>query len=344
MKIKKIFISFVFTILIICVFILSLISFNDDFRRSSFYKFIGAYKLYKYFTIRGDVISRDFTAASKKILNYIDTSQKIAKGKNKWLEDIIEITDFVSSKIFYQFEFNNMEKVYLKIDTISDDIYKNHIWLAKALRDNDISKSINHLEKAISLSKSNEESYREILRIFYDNNSNRSLLNHYCSNFLYETQGKNQNNDNNNFFDGNNLEFSIFLNNNNELEYLKFISKLNEYKRYSFDFEEPKNIKKINIKNNFIKGSKLFVKNIVFFDSKNQKNLNIKDVKSLTYNSYILEKNIEEIIFLNNTGNDEIISLYLNNIFNNINKISFDLKIEKLLLTDMSICKDSYEN
>ena len=70
---------------------------------------------------------------------------------------------------------------------------------------------------------------------------------------------KTQNTNNNSFFDGHNLEFSIFLNDNYKDEFLKFISKLNEYKTYFFNFDEKKNINKINIKNNFIKGSKLYL-------------------------------------------------------------------------------------
>ena len=344
MKIKKIY-SIILVILVIVTFTLTIFSFNNELRRSTYYNLIGVYKLYKFFTIRGNILSRDFESASNKILDYLNTSQKVSKGKNKWLEDIVEITDLVSSKIFYQFEHNQMQKVYVEIDKISDDIYKNHIWLAKALKDDDIKKSIFHLEKALNLSKSNEEAYREIINIFYGKKRNDDLLSYYCSNFKNEFQGKTQNTNNNSFFDGHNLEFSIFLNDNYKDEFLKFISKLNEYKSYFFNFDEKKNINKINIKNNFIKGSKLYIKNLVLINLNNEKiNIDIKDIYFTSYNSYFLELNDEELILLNNSGDDEIISLYLKNYNKDIVSVLVDFKIEKLLFTNTSICEFNNEN
>ena len=41
-----------------------------------------------------------------------------------------------------------------------------HIWLAKALKDDDENKSVEHLLKAISLSPVSEEAYREMIFIF----------------------------------------------------------------------------------------------------------------------------------------------------------------------------------
>ena len=85
------------------------------------YKVIGAYNLYNYVIIRGDVMNRDFESASKKILNYIEFSQKISKGKNKMLQGIYDITELTSSKTYTQKEFNQMERVYLEINEITDE-------------------------------------------------------------------------------------------------------------------------------------------------------------------------------------------------------------------------------
>ena len=40
-----------------------------------------------------------------------------------------------------------MQDVYIKINEITEDIYQNHIWLARALIDDDIDKSVQHLKK-----------------------------------------------------------------------------------------------------------------------------------------------------------------------------------------------------
>jgi hypothetical protein len=57
------------------------------------------------------------------------------------LPGIIESTDLITSKAYTQDEFNKMQSVYVRIDEITDDVYKNHIWLARALSDDDIEKS-----------------------------------------------------------------------------------------------------------------------------------------------------------------------------------------------------------
>ena len=78
MKIKKIY-SVVLVILILFTFTLTIFSFNNEFRRSTYYNLIGVYKLYKFFTIRGNILSRDFESASNKILDYLNTSKNFKR-------------------------------------------------------------------------------------------------------------------------------------------------------------------------------------------------------------------------------------------------------------------------
>ena len=73
-------------------------------------------------------------------------------------------------------------------------------------------------------------------------------------------------------------------------------------------------------------------------------NIDIKDLYFTSYNSYFLELNDEELILLNNSGDDEIISLYLNNYNKDIVSVLVDFKIEKLLFTNKSICEFNNEN
>ena len=85
MKIKKIY-SIILLILVILTFTLTIFSFNNELRRSTYYNLIGVYKLYKFFTIRGNILSRDFESASHKILDYLESltlAQLIDEQKNK---------------------------------------------------------------------------------------------------------------------------------------------------------------------------------------------------------------------------------------------------------------------
>ena len=82
------------------------------------------------------------------------------------LRGIFQVTELISSKAYTQENFNDMQEVYIKINEITDDIYQNHIWLARALTDDDLDKSVQHFKKAIKLASSDENVYREIVRLF----------------------------------------------------------------------------------------------------------------------------------------------------------------------------------
>ena len=136
-------------------------TFDSSLRRYAYTKSIGAYKLYQTHVISGHIYYRDFSKASEQIINYIEFTQKISKGKNSMLQEIVDVTELVTLKIYNQDEFNEMEKVYIKINEITDDIYKNYAWLARSSDDDSPNQSIKHLNKALKLSKSNEETYRK---------------------------------------------------------------------------------------------------------------------------------------------------------------------------------------
>ena len=54
----------------------------------------------------------------RRIIKYIEFTQKISKGKNSMLQEIVDVTELVTSKIYTQDEFNEMERVYIKINEI----------------------------------------------------------------------------------------------------------------------------------------------------------------------------------------------------------------------------------
>ena len=56
------------------------------------------------------------------------------------LQGILDVTELVTSKAYTQEEFNILENVYIRINEITEDIYKNHVWLARALSDDDLEK------------------------------------------------------------------------------------------------------------------------------------------------------------------------------------------------------------
>lgn len=337
--------SFFFTLIVIAL--ISYFTFNSSLRRFTYTKLIGVYKLYQTHIISSHIYYRDFSRASEQILKYIEFTQKIAKGKNSMLQAIVDVTELVTSKIYTQDEFNEMEEVYIKINEISDDIYKNHVWLARSLSDNRPSESIKHLNNALRLSKSSEETYREIIRQFSKDKKLTNLINNYCMNYFTNFGGgvvdRIGAQDEKNFFMGSNSIFAISRDENYSELNQKFIRDMNEYYIYNFYFKKGKNINEFNILKSFFSGSKVSIRNIVLHnDKKNEIYIDDLIIESLF--SYILSQSNKEIVFLNTSDEDDVIKFNLKKEYNDINQITLELKLERLPIVNEVICKNLNEN
>ena len=60
--------------------------------------------------------------------------------------------------------------------------------------------------------------------------------------------------------------------------------------------------------------------------------------------SYVLSQTNHEIIFVAGNLKDDIFSFNLNKQLEKVNKISLKLKLERLPLSNNSVCKNFYEN
>ncbi len=301
-----------------------------------------------YHIIGGYAYYRNFELASDRILKYIDFSQKFSSGKNSMLEGIIDSTELISSKAYSQEEFNLMQDVYIKINEITDDIYKNHIWLARAYNDDDIEKSKEHLIKALELSKSSEEAYREIIRIFSDNRELNDLIKKYCHDYFKEFAGTSVGRiataqSENNFFESSISNFAISKNGDYKKLYPKSIVSFNNYEKYEFIFEKEENINQFEILKNFFPGSKISIKNVRVFNDKNNK-LNLENLVIHSLGSYIVNQTNDEVVFFAGNLKNDILKFNLSKEFLKINKITLDLKLERLSLSNNAICNNLDEN
>ena len=202
---------FLLIIFLTIITLITLITFKTSLRHQIFTLSIGGLNYFQNQRIMYFIKLRDYEAVSKKIEDYIDISNKISPGKTSLLDEIYNITELATNNIVSQEQYNQMEKVYLKLNEISDDIYKNHLWLAQALSDDDIEKSYFHLNKAINLSPSSEDVYREILNIYFKDKRNDFLIKMYCQNYFLSLHGGNLDDDRINYLYGSNNEFVIFL-------------------------------------------------------------------------------------------------------------------------------------
>lgn len=335
-----------FLISIILIIIFSSIVFltvDFKFRRSIFSKLLGGYKLINYHIVGGHAYHRNFKAASNSILNYIELSQKFSSGKNVMLEGIIDSTELISSKALTQEDFNILQEVYIKINEITDDIYKNHIWLARSYSDDDLEKSKQHLNKALLLSKSSEEAYREIIRIFANKHEIKDLIKNYCLNYFKEFAGSSIDRistaqSENNFFEANNSTIAISKNGNFNNLYPMLIDNYTTYEEYQFFFEKEENLNFFEIFKKFRHGTKISIRNIkIINDRINELDINNLIIQSL--GSYILNQTNNEIVFIAGNSRDEIFRFNLNKNIKKIKSISFELKLERLPITNNNICK-----
>ncbi len=347
MLIKKINIL-ISAILIIFISLIVYFTIDSQLRRTIYSKLIGGYKLINYHIIGGYAYYRNFDAASKRILKYIDFSQKFSSGKNVMLQGIIDSTELISSRAYTQEEFNSLQNVYVKINEITEDIYKNHIWLAKAYNDDNLEKSKEHLNKALKLSKSSEDAYREIIRIFSNKYKMNDLVKSYCDDYFKEFAGTSVGRiataqTENSFFEASNSNFAISKNGNYKKLYPKLINNLGIYENYEFIFEEEENIYYFEILKNFFPGSKISIKNITIFNKEiNELDLNNLVIHSL--GSYVLSQTNDEIIFVAGNLKDDILSFNFNKQLEKVNKINLKLKLERLPLSNNSVCKNFHEN
>jgi hypothetical protein len=335
------------TIILLILLFITYFTFDSSLRRHAYTKSIGVYKLYQTHIISGYLFYRDFSSTSEQILKYIEFTQKISKGKNSMLQEIIDVTELVTSKIYTQDEFNEMQRVYIKINEITDDIYKNHVWLARSLSDDSPSQSIKHLNQALRLSKSSEETYREIIRLFSKDKKLINLINNYCMNYFNNFDGGAVDRigaqDEQNFFMGSNSIFAISRDENYSELNQRFISNMNEYYTYNFFFKKAKNINEFNILKSFFSGSKVFIRNIVLHNDKKNE-IYVDDLIIQSLSSYILSQSNKEIVFLNASDEDDILKFNLKREYNDINQITLELKLERLPIVNEAVCGNLNEN
>ena len=79
-------------------------------------------------------------------------------------------------------------------------------------------------------------------------------------------------------------------------------------------------------------------KNIVLHNDI-QNIINLDNIIIHSLSSYIINQSNEEIVFLNTSDQDDILKFNLKKTYNDINKITLDLKLERLPLVSKLECK-----
>tara|TARA_Y100000816_G_scaffold291864_2_gene284709 strand:- start:1672 stop:2685 length:1014 start_codon:yes stop_codon:yes gene_type:complete len=335
---KKILYLFLILLAFSFIILTILLTFNESLRRSVLNKPFSVYNLYNEYLVKVAIEKKDFDRASDIILKHLEISQKFYPGKNKMLGIVMKNINYVSSKAITQNNFNSLENIYNKIYEIDPKIYLNLVYLARAVSDDKPEESKIYLDEAIRISPVSEEAYREMLRIFSKYGKKLEFIEKYCLEFQKSKFGGLTDYHYKKIFDGNSSSIGFYLNDNEVEIYRNFFKKLNEYDEFIFYLKNKKqDVLSFNIVGNFIKGSRLKIKNI-YLNSNLENKINLNKLKIVSNKSYILKQNKDEIEIIIVENENNLIKFIFNSPKQNLERFSITLKLTKLPISSDSVC------
>ena len=333
-------------LIIIISFLLILISyftFNENIRRKTLTYFFVTHDYYQLKSLTYDLQNKNFSNVSKKIINYINISKKFSSEKSYMIPGIYNAIELAVSKAIDQEDFNHLEKSLIEFVNMEPRLYKPNVWLARALSDNDYEKSLILLKKAISISPSEEDAYREILRLAQEN-SNNELTNKYCNIFFKSQLGGNTDDfDYGYLFDSNNLKkfaIKIISKKSDKNFYYHSGIQLENLLNYEFILKEPSDINGINLYFSFLPGINIIIKELILYTKDNKEIIPSKNLIITSNSSYIVGNDAQISIFSLKQG-DEIIRISFKKkpYFKQIERIQLRINFKKMKLTNNLYCK-----
>ena len=335
---KKKNLFFLLFLLILSPFIF--LSYDFELRRSILSRILVLHDFYRIKKITIELQNRDFNEVSKKLQDYIDSSKIIGKGKNYMFAGIYHATSLAASRAIEQDDYNKLENIFKQLIEIDNRVYKPHVWYARALSDDDISKALKHLDIAIKISPSESEAYREIIRIGQSFNDDK-ITSKYCKVYEKALSGGSGAKDYPALFnDFNNDKFAIKLFSKNDAKFTDYLSGttlLNKENVYEFLLSEQLlDINGLNLYFSLADALKIKIKKIYYYDDNKQYEISHKRLTITAQHSYIEDNEDNTSVFLI-PKKDEIIRIKHKNL-KKIKKIQIVMNIEKMKLASKSLC------
>ena len=324
---------------------------NSEFRRSFFTQVLVIHDFYRQKTMIQGLQARDFEILSKKLNNYINASKKISKNKNYMLPGIYEATELVVSRAITQDDYNKIEEALKNLVDFDNRIYKPHVWYARALSDNDYNLALEHLKLAIEISPSENEAYREILRIAQSLND-KDMANKYCKIYQNSFSGGEKplhfatlfNSYNNNKFSIKTIynlkkETSSGILDLTENDYLNSQILQNKKKLYEFIPTQIKDLNGINLYFSSLSGLKINIESIIYYSDNENFEFKPKDLTVTSNHSFIDQINEELTIYITQKT-DEVIRVRHQEM-KKVDKINIFMKIEKMNIASDNLCSSN---
>lgn len=336
-KIRYLFFSVFFLIFILITFF----ALDHENRRSIISRILVLHDFYRLKTLDHGLQVRDFSILSKKLNDYIIASKKFSKGRTYMLPGIYEATELVVSRAITQDDYNKLENIFEQLLEFDDRIYKFHIWYARAISDNDYQKALDHINIAINISPAENEAYRLAIFISQKNND-LELANKYCIKYNDEFLGGNLPLKYGTLFNSyNNQKFFLRVNNLKDVNQLNFINSnfvINQSETYEFIFDKSTNLNGVDLHIAPLSNLILNIKEMKYFSSGAEININENDLSISSNNSYIIENLDNSLNIIVSQMKEEVLRLRHKSL-ENIDKLEISMTIKKMQFTNSNFCK-----
>ena len=344
---KKFIKFFILPFFLLFVVLISIFTFDSSLRRTLLTYVFVTHDYYQLERLTNDLQVRNFDSLGDKLDKYISVSKKFSEEKSFMLPGIYEAFDLVMTHANDQQEFNFLENSLIKLVDMAPELYKPKVWLAMALSDNDYKKSIKLLDEAITLSPTQEDAYRELIRIAQIN-GNLSIAKKYCTIYPKSQIGGNQKLPFRGIFGSYNLKkFAVKFENNNDDNFLYYHAgiKVDNFYKYELVPQKPIHLNGLNLYFSFLPGINIQIKNITLYSKSINKTIDANQMLFSSKFSYF-EKNNEYLSILSLNEKDDVVKLIFNqdtlksniNLFNSIDKVEILMNFNKMNLTNKNFC------
>lgn len=346
-KITKYIVLFIMLVIVITT---ASLTFSADLRRYIFFRVIVVHDFYQLKSLvkyveGGRRHVKDFSAASDKLLKYIEISKLLSDGKSGMWNGIYNAVDYVTLRATTQKEFNQLEKVFLSLVELDPNLYKARIWLARAISDTDYKGSLAHIEKAIEILPAGEDAYREAIRILQDKNDTK-LAQKFCDKYLKAQLGGYMPLDGGNFFGASGIRkmaVEFIPENKDPAFYPNSGIQLNKFQNYEFIPSYPLTMNGINVYLSSLPGIRVYIKEIAIYLSGEMLVIPIQNFTITSKFAYIEEDNDNNLSFIMVNGKNEVLRFRHEKTFKSVDKITIGMNFTKMKLVNNLLCEDAKE-
>ena len=331
--------SLLFSSILISSIILFVLTINSDLRRAVFERAIHVYQIHEESVIRTLVQQERYAELSNRIIQNINLSTKISKGRTLMFNEILHQTEFAAERAT-QKELTTLKPVFIRLLEIDPDLYRTRIWLAEATGDSDYQDAISNIDKAIELSEVDEQAYRVAIEIA-ENNKDQQLAQLYCNKYAKAQFGGQYPKLFYAGYPGAGLrEFSVKFDENERQVYSNAGLTLGEYRNYEFIPKKPFDFEELQLFLNVVPGTEIKIDNISFFTENGQRVIEAQNFMTTTKSAYDISNNLNSDLVLVSMGsNTEVINMRSAKIIEGIKKITIKMMFSRLPIAGRSVCQ-----